>query len=227
MVSGIIVAAGNGTRMGFKKQFMELCGKPLLAYSLIALQQSKTDEIIVVTGRDDIKTVEIMAKEHGITKLKCVVAGGEQRSDSVRNGLSEALGEYVLIHDGARPFVTAYEINSLIDNVKTYKAATLAYPVVDTIKQIDGDGVITATVPRDNLWAASTPQGFETKLITEAHNRCSREGAMLTDDCSAAEYCGYKVKIIPCSDMNIKITTPKDIAFAKAVLEGSEIRENR
>ena len=220
MVSCIIAAAGSGTRIGFKKQFMELCGIPLISYSLNVFEKSSVDEIVVVTAEEDIFTVKAIAEDFGITKLKSVVAGGKTRSESVMNGLSAVTGEYVLIHDGARPFVKPEEIERLIETVKECNAAALGYPIVDTVKRIDNAGCVIETVPRDCLIAASTPQGFQTQLIRNAHRKAAEDGCLLTDDCSAAEYCGHIVKMIQCSDENIKITTPKDIAFAEAIMEG-------
>ena len=220
MVSAVIAAAGSGTRIGFKKQFMELRGMPLLAYSLQAFQESTVDEIVVVTAEEDIFTVKDIAESFDITKLTAVVRGGATRCESVMNGLSAVSGDYVLIHDGARPFVADYEIDGLIDEVIQCKAATLGYPIVDTVKWVK-NGYIENTVPREVLLAAATPQGFETELIKKAHIKAAKDGISLTDDCSAAEYCGHKVKMIPCRDINIKITTAKDVIFAEAILEAS------
>ena len=221
MVSAIIAAAGSGTRIGFKKQFMELRGIPLLAYSLQSFQDSTVDEIVVVTAEEDIFTVKKIAEDYGITKLKSVVRGGATRSESVTNGLSAISGDYVLIHDGARPFVADFEIDELIDEVLQCKAAALGYPIVDTVKLVKG-GYVEKTVPREVLVAAATPQGFETELIKNSHKKAAKDGLSLTDDCSAAEYCGHKVKMIPCRDINIKITTTKDVIFAEAILEASQ-----
>ena len=221
MVSAVIAAAGSGTRIGFKKQFADLRGMPVLAYSLRAFQNSVVDEIVVVTAEEDTATVREIAEKYSISKLKSVVKGGKTRSESVMNGLSAVSGDYVLIHDGARPFIESKEIDELTDEVIRTKAAALGYPVVDTIKQVS-DGWIEKTIPRETLMAAATPQGFETKLITEAHKKAIEDGALLTDDCSAAEYCGHRVKMLSCRDINIKITTAKDIIFAEAVLEASD-----
>ena len=220
MVSAIIAAAGSGTRIGFKKQFMELCGMPVLAYSMQAFQDSVIDEIVVVTAEEDIFRVKEIAEDYGITKLKAVVRGGDTRSQSVINGLSAVSGDYVLIHDGARPFVADFEIDSLVDEVVKNGAAALGYPIVDTVKWVK-DGFVEKTVPRSSLMAAATPQGFKTELIKKAHEKAVCDGVSLTDDCSAAEYAGHPVKMIQCRDINIKITTAKDVTFAEAILEAS------
>lgn len=218
MISCILAAAGSGVRIGFKKQFYEIKNLPVLAYSLKAFEASVVDEIIVVTSKDDILFVEEMAKKYGISKLSAVVSGGNTRAESVMNGLSKVSGDYVLIHDGARPFITTDEINGICSSVLKNDAVVAGYKVVDTIKKIDGDKV-SKTIDRSTLFAAATPQGFKTSLIKDAYEKALSMGAVLTDDSSAVELTGHPVHTFLCSDRNVKITTQKDIIFAEAMLE--------
>lgn len=219
MISAIVVAAGSGSRMGCKKQFMTICGAPLISYTLSVFQKSEADEIILVTAKEDTDKMRKIADEYGISKLKAIIPGGAERSDSVMSGLSSASGEFVLIHDGARPFIKPEEISEAISAVKKYDAVCLGYPVKDTIKITDGNGYIKSTPERSALFAAATPQCFKTELIKSAYEKIKHAGAAVTDDSSAAEYAGVKVKIIPCSYENIKITTPEDTAAAEAIIK--------
>ena len=218
MISCVLAAAGSGVRIGFKKQFFEINEKPVLYYSLMAFEKSSVDEIVVVTSKDDISLVKKIAEDFGISKVSSVIEGGNTRAESVMNGISAAKGDYVLIHDGARPFIKPDEIDSICELVKETDAVVAGYPVVDTIKTME-DGIVTKTVPRSSLLSAATPQAFKTELILKAYENALNAGAELTDDSSAVEFLGHPVKAFYCSDRNIKITTPKDIILAKAMLE--------
>lgn len=219
MVSAIIVAAGKGSRMGCKKQFMEILGAPLISYTLRVFENSAADEIILVTADEDIGQMQKIAQEFGIKKLSAIAAGGKERSDSVISGLRIAKGDYVLIHDGARPFVTIKEIEAAISEVKKHDAVCLGFPVKDTIKITDDNGYIKSTPDRSTLFAAATPQCFRTDIIRSAYKKIKADGFFVTDDCSAAEICGVKVKILPCSYENIKITTAEDVQIAEAIIK--------
>lgn len=227
MISAIILAAGNGTRMGCKKQFMNIHGNPLISYTLEVFEESETDEIILVTAKDDINEMRKIADKHGISKLKKIVTGGAERSDSVINGLSYVNGEYVLIHDGARPFIKKDEISGAISEVKKYGAVCMGYPVKDTIKIIKQNGFVDSTPNRNFLFAAATPQCFKTELIKSAYKKTSDDRYFVTDDCMAAEHIGIKIKTLPCSYENIKITTPEDIANAESIIKRRIENENR
>ena len=208
MISAIVVAAGSGRRMGCKKQFMTIFGAPLISYTLTVFQESEADEIILVTAEEDMKKMQKIAEEYDISKLIAIVPGG-----------ASASGEFVLIHDGARPFIKTEEISEAISAVKKYDAICLGYPVKDTIKITDSDGYIKSTPERSSLFAAATPQCFRTELIKSAYEKIKHDGIRVTDDSSAVEYGGTKVKIIPCSYENIKITTPEDAAAAEAIIK--------
>lgn len=219
MISAVIAAAGSGRRMGCKKQFIELLGAPVISYTLSVFERSEVDEIIVVTAEEDIEKMRKIADKYGISKLRAIVPGGAERSDSVMAGLSCVMGETVLIHDGARPFVKTEEISEAISAAEKYGAACLGYPVKDTIKITDGSGTVVSTPERSRLFAAATPQAFRTELIKSAYAKVKESGAFVTDDSSAAEFAGETVKVIPCSYENIKITTPEDLPAAEAILK--------
>lgn len=213
----VIAAGGMGKRMGvgFPKQFILLDDKPILLHTAEKFEKcSEIDEIIVVTEKDSIALTKEILK--GIKKLKAVVPGGAERQNSVFNGLN-ALSEdidYVLIHDGVRPFIENSNILKIIEEVKVYKACVMGVKTKDTIKICTPEGIVADTPKRDLLWNAQTPQTFEVKLIKEAYRRIIEKGISVTDDSMAAEYMGIKVKMTEGSYSNIKITTPEDLPRA-------------
>lgn len=229
-ISAIIAAAGKGTRMNTEvsKQFIKLNGIPVLAKTLRVFESAdKIDEIIIVTGREDISYVSKLVKEYGITKLSAIVEGGATRQESVYNGLLKARGNIVLIHDGARPFVEAEKINSLTDVLKEYDGAALGIPVTDTLKVTDENGAIKGTVDRCGLYSIQTPQGFKKEVIIKAHKRAMSDGLEVTDDCALCESMGIKVKVVKGSSTNIKITYPDDLKIAKGINSEKEEKKMR
>lgn len=220
--SAVVVAAGNSTRMGggCNKQLLMLADMPVLAHTLSAFSAAEEIfEIIVVTRDQDILLIQDLIKEFSIRKVKAVIPGGTSRQESVFRGLSEVTGERVLIHDGARPFITAEEIKAVISSLDECCAAALGVAVRDTVKRIDGNQMVRETIPRENLVQVQTPQGFHTKEILAAHKKAAEEGIEVTDDCALAEYIGIPVRILPGSRRNLKITTPEDVALAQALQE--------
>ncbi|MBR5152964.1 MAG: 2-C-methyl-D-erythritol 4-phosphate cytidylyltransferase [Clostridia bacterium] len=218
-ISVVIVAAGNSSRMGgVNKQFLFLGKTPVLVHSLRIFDNlSEIGEIILVTRSDDMDAVKSMLTAYDIKKVKTVVPGGASRQESVCIGLEAVACNQVLIHDGARPFASKTEILDVIDALKTYDAAVVGVPVKDTIKRVTNDGIVVETVPRDELVAVMTPQGFRTSVIREAYEKANADKILLTDDTSAAEYIGVPVKVIQGSYENIKITTPEDILYGEAI----------
>lgn len=215
MVSAVIVAAGQGRRMGagMNKVYLPLCGRTVIETTLAPFCNSdKIDEIIVVT--DDVEKCKSVVC--GIPKVKAVVLGGATRQQSVRNGLSAASGEFVAIHDGARALITENEIEKVIDAGKKYGAATLGVRCKDTIKRIDSDGFIEKTENRDFLYQVQTPQVFKRLEIIKMHEMAHSD---FTDDCSVLESFGKRIKMVEGSYENIKITTPEDIEVAEKILE--------
>jgi len=222
----IIPAAGSGQRMDnkVKKPYITLQGLPLLAYTLRVFDdaQAIAQLIITVSPGDEEYCRREVVERYGIKKMVSVVAGGDRRQDSVRNGLA-AVGEeadLIMIHDGARPFVTVQMITDALEVTMRKRATTMAVPVKDTVTVVTKDTeVIERTLERDRLYLIQTPQTFERSLISEAHRRAFTEGFAGTDDASLVERLGVPVSIIRGSYDNIKITTQEDLLFAEALLQ--------
>ncbi len=222
-IAAIVLAGGSGTRMGSacKKQYLSLNGRPVLFYALQAFQESLVDEIILVTNEPDYCREAILQK-YGLNKVSKLVAGGERRQDSVYAGLLAARGcAYVLIHDGARPFLTQDIIETSVAAAEQYAACAVGVPAKDTIKLEDGRGFAERTLPRERIWQIQTPQTFSYPLILEAYRKIQTERAVqITDDAMAVEYAqNQKVRLIMGSYDNIKLTTPEDMAVAEAFLK--------
>lgn len=221
-VSAIVLAGGSGKRMGgqCKKQYMSLGEKPVLYYSLKAFQESNVDEIILVTNEKEYCQNEIVQKYH-LDKVTKIVSGGAERYNSVYKGLQAIEKcEYVLIHDGARPFLTQKMIADSIENVRIFQACVVGMPVKDTIKIADKENYVKETPVRESLWQIQTPQTFSYSLILEAYKRVIKEQPEgITDDAMVIEYCNQvKVKLIWGNYNNIKITTQEDMVIAEALL---------
>lgn len=226
MVSAIVLAAGSGSRMRLKtaKQFISVGEYPLIYYALKTFEASIVDEIIVVTRKEDIEYLkkEIVERYH-FTKVRRIVAGGKERYDSVENGIKacDKRNKIIMIHDGARPFITNKMILDSISATRRYKACTVAVPVKDTIKVVDKAGFGVSTPDRSALYQIQTPQTFDRDLLLEAYDRLRASGDRdITDDTMIVErYIDQKVKIIEGSYENIKVTTPEDLLVAKALLK--------
>lgn len=225
-IAAIILAAGKGSRMhaDCPKQFMDLYGKPVLFYSLQAFSScDQIDEIVLVTGEKNIEYCrKSLVDRYEIPKVKSVVSGGSERYWSVFNGLKEVKDcEYVLIHDSARPCVTADIINRSIDEVKKTNACTVGVPVKDTIKIVDEEGMGIETPNRDTLWQIQTPQSFSVELLLHAYEKMRRENAVdITDDTMIVErFAGVNSRVIFGDYCNIKITTPEDLETVKIFFE--------
>lgn len=225
--SAIILAAGRGSRMksNVPKQYMQINDKPVLYYSMSAFEGSDVDEIIVVTGAEEVEYCknEIIEK-YGFKKVSAVVCGGAERYNSVMNGLLAVSKDtdYVFIHDGARPCVTRKVIDNCYADVKKYGAAVAAVPVKDTIKIADEQGFAKLTPDRSSLWQIQTPQCFSYKLALSAYKTMISDDnkGNITDDAMVIEkYTDVKVKLTMGEYNNIKITTPEDIAVVQADLE--------
>lgn len=223
----VILAAGNSTRMGGKinKQLYELCGKPVLAHTLLAYQKCPLiKEIVVVTRPTEFDEVFEIAKKYGIKKLKRITAGGATRQDSAKNGvdkLSEEI-QYVAIADGARCLTTPLQIAQVCLKAYRHKAASAAHAVADSMKRATPSGFITETVDREHLWAVQTPQIFHKALYHAAVLNAERTGFTATDDNALIEHLGYRIRLVECGGENLKITTQKDLALAEAILAHRE-----
>lgn len=217
-IAVIIAAAGSGNRMGsgIPKQYLEIMGKPVLTRAVEAFaQNASTDEIYVVVHQDYVETSR---KEYCSSKIKQIVSGGAERQDSVYAALSvlPADVDFVLVHDGARPFVTNDSIDALIESTVSHGAAVMAVPVKDTIKAAE-DEVFTKTLDRSRLYSIQTPQGFNRKLLTTAYQKAFAENFYGTDDAVLVEKMGEKVYLVKGDYNNIKITTKEDVAVGEAI----------
>ena len=223
--TAIVLAAGQGKRMHSKvqKQFLEIQGYPVLYYSLRCFQESPLiQDIILVTGEDALSYCkEEIVKKYGFTKVSNVIAGGKERYDSVYAGLCECRDcEYVLIHDGARPFVTEEILKRGLQKVKETGACVIGMPSKDTVKLSDEEGYVKETPNRKCVWTIQTPQIFSYSLIREAHDSIrQKDMSKITDDAMVIEQeTGVKVALAEGSYQNIKITTPEDLYIAEAFL---------
>jgi 2-C-methyl-D-erythritol 4-phosphate cytidylyltransferase len=229
-VVAIVPAAGMGKRFGpgTKKPFQNLSGKPLIVWSLEALESvHEIGEIIPVLMKEDMEYGQRVFEEYGLRKVKKIAPGGKERQDSVYNGLKlvDDTRSIVLIHDGVRPLIEKDLIEKGIMEMKrpvetsakedeAFDGVVLGVPVKDTIKEVKA-GFIRRTLKRESLYAIQTPQIFTIKKILDAYEKAAKEGFYSTDDSALLERYGGKVKVISGSYMNIKITTPEDLGIAE------------
>lgn len=220
MLSAIIVAAGSSERMGFDKLFALVSGQPVIAHTIAAFERTDCVGEIILVGRAE-SLGELRKLIGQATKVKQIVAGGAERSDSVRAGL-EHLGpksDFVAVHDAARPMITPEKITRVFEVARNKGAATLAEPVNDTLKRADGDLAVTGPVDREGVYAMQTPQVFEKKLLEEAYDLVAKKKISVTDEVSAVELLGRKIMLVPNHDFNFKITYPRDLPLAEFVLK--------
>lgn len=224
--TAIVLAAGQGKRMGteVQKQYLEIQGKPILYYSMVAFETSNIiDEIILVVGEGQVEYCEKeIVSKYGFRKVKAIVVGGKERYHSVWSGLSQISEEgIVFIHDGARPFLTEEMLQRAYESVLENKACVLGMPVKDTIKISDKASFAKETPERKYVWQVQTPQVFDVSLIKEAYRRLmENENDTITDDAMVVEtMLGRRVKLVEGSYKNIKITTPEDLQIAEMFLE--------
>ena len=223
--AAIVLAAGSGKRMNSQvhKQYLIIQDRPVLYYSLKEFQDSAVDEIVLVVGKgeEEFCRREIVDK-YGISKVKAIVEGGKERYHSVFEGLKQTSdADYVLIHDGARPFVTEDIICRSIDTVKKEKACVVGMPVKDTIKIATEDTYASVTPDRRLVWMIQTPQAFSYPEILQAYEKIIADGDdSVTDDAMVLEHAAHMpVKLIEGSYHNIKITTPEDMKIAEMFLK--------
>jgi 2-C-methyl-D-erythritol 4-phosphate cytidylyltransferase len=220
--SAVVVAAGSGSRMKLKekKQFVKIGGVPLLARTLLMFENcSLINEIIVVVSKEDISHCKRkIIEKYKLYKVKTIIAGGENRQESVFNGLLETspYSDLIMIQDGARPFTDGNVIKRCIEAASEYGASVPAVKVKDTIKRVGDEGFIIETVDRSALWSVQTPQTFKRDIIIDAHIKASKD-VTYTDDSMMAESIGINVKIVDGSYHNIKITTQDDLITAEAI----------
>lgn len=220
-ITAVIVAGGKGTRMGADKNkvFLKIMDKEVLFYTISAFENnSRTDNIIIVTGKNDMDECIQLVQTYRFNKVTVITEGGATRQQSVMRGLMKADGDIVLIHDGARALVTDEEINNSIDDCIKYGASAVGVTCKDTLKNADNSGFISGTVDRESTYLIQTPQVFYLKEILSLHKKAVSEGFEATDDCMIAERYGVKIKISAGSYDNIKLTTPEDMIIGEGIL---------
>ncbi len=208
MKACVILAAGEGRRLGLRKQFIEIQGKPLFMYS-VEKALKIFDEVILVLPRDAISRVSV---PEGVKKVE----GGKERQDSVLNGILETEAEVVVIHDAARPLATE-EMFREVSNLGEFDGKIVAVPSRDTIKEVSNETVLR-TVDRSHIWLSQTPQAFKRKVLLECHFRARNEGFYGTDDASLLERYGYRVGVVMGSYWNVKVTYREDLQFLEKLL---------
>lgn len=226
--TAIVLAAGQGSRMGTKvqKQYLEIQEKPVLYYSLETFEQSNiiSDVVLVVgAGQEEYCKEEIVDK-YAFKKVSKIIPGGRERYESVYLGLAAMQGtgaEYVFIHDGARPFVDEEMLDRAYQTVKECNACVVGMPSKDTIKVVNDENVVVETPKRKYLWQVQTPQVFSYELIKDAYfELMEKDNIQVTDDAMVLEIIkGLPVKLVEGSYENIKITTPEDLYVAEAFLK--------
>ncbi|HEY1120869.1 MAG TPA: 2-C-methyl-D-erythritol 4-phosphate cytidylyltransferase [Haloferula sp.] len=225
--AAVIVASGSSRRMGFDKLAAEIHGKSVLAHTVDAFMRATgISRVIVVCPEDRFRLLENEIHTKPLERVE----GGENRQDSVANGLA-ALGAedmLVAVHDGARPLVRPEAIDECIEAARKYGAATLAHAVADTLKKADDEGFSRYPVDRANLWAMGTPQIFRTSLLRRAYAGIIERQTIVTDEVSVVEAMGISTKLVVSNFPNPKITVPADIALATALLaqgiEGDDLK---
>lgn len=224
-VTAVVTAAGSGRRMGtpLPKQFLKIGGKTVLEKAVEPFEASEhVDEIIVVGSSEFLELCTGLCRQ--FSKFSRAVAGGKERQDSVRNALNLVEDGYVLIHDGARPYVDMETIMRVLEAAAGTGAAVAAAPVKDTVRQTrGGDNTDSITLPRDRLYSVQTPQGFDVALIREAYAAAEAEGFLGTDDGGLAERAGHPVTIVEGSYRNIKITTQEDLPMETRIGTGFDV----
>lgn len=223
LCSAVIVAAGFSRRMGGEdsKQFLPLCGVPVIVHTLRAFEAAREVQTCVVVCRgEDCERMRSLAEKYGLHKASAFVPGGETRQRSVAAGIAAVPREagWLAIHDGARPLVTPQEIDGCIRDAREYGASALCVPVKDTLKVTDEAGFVVSTPPRGQLRAVQTPQVFERAAYERALRQAESDGKDYTDDCQLLEHMGLRVHLYPGSYNNIKLTTSGDVPVAEAAL---------
>jgi 2-C-methyl-D-erythritol 4-phosphate cytidylyltransferase len=223
MGSALIVAAGKGTRMGqnVDKLFLEVAGRPVLAHTWERFERARCVDEIVLVVRDGMQgSFKEMAQRFGFKKPFSLIAGGQQRQDSVFNGLRalRSDSEIVAIQDAARPCTSEQLIEATIDAAKQVGAAVAAQPVNDTIKESADGKIVSQTLDRSRLWAVQTPQTFRVTIIRRALSEARTRGLSLTDDTAACELIGQPVQLVIGSEPNPKVTRPEDLPYIELLL---------
>lgn len=221
MLSAIIVAGGSSHRMGFDKLLALLGDKPVLAHTIEAFERTgSVPEIILVARAERVAEFEELVRQGNFEKVRRIVAGGKRRQDSVQAGLDSISADtsYIAVHDAARPLVTPEQIERVFVLAREHGGASLAAPVTDTLKRADENQCVVGSVARESLHAMQTPQIFARDLLERAYATAAEEKLTVTDEVSAVEHIGGTVVLLPNDEWNVKITYPRDLLLAQAVL---------
>ncbi|MBI3406524.1 MAG: 2-C-methyl-D-erythritol 4-phosphate cytidylyltransferase [Acidobacteria bacterium] len=233
-IAAILPAAGMGTRMGTDtpKQFMELDGVPVVIFTLRRLAQCKEiTDFLIATRAEDVSGLESRVNGERLSQTVRVLRGGGTRQESVSHALAEVAAdcELVVVHDAVRPFVTREQIKRVIAEARARGAAILGIPAIDTVKEVkraslpQDVALISATIPRERIVLAQTPQAFHTALLKEAFARAQADGVTGSDEAMLVERLGHEVFVVQGSDRNIKITRPADMELARFYLEQEKV----
>lgn len=223
----IILAAGKSKRTGkVNKIFYQIERKPLIFYPILAFERNpQIKKIVLVVRKKDFKTLLSLVERYKFKKVAKIIKGGKERQDSAYRGLKAAenlgakTGDLILFHNAANPLVSKKEILNVIKIAKKYKAVLVAQPLKDTLKKSSRATFVQKTIPRENLWLAQTPQAIEYTLACRAFQEAKKDKFWGTDDVSLVERLGKKVKIVPASLQNIKVTTKEDLGIIKILLK--------
>jgi 2-C-methyl-D-erythritol 4-phosphate cytidylyltransferase len=229
-IAAIVPAAGLGTRMGtdVPKQFLEIDGRPLVIFTLRKLAAcAEITDFFIATRAEDVVVLEDKVAKCGLGRPARVIHGGDTRQQSVANALAQVdpSTEVVLVHDAVRPFVTLEQIERLIAEARGRGAAILGIPAIDTVKEVkraslpEDVALITATIPRERIVLAQTPQAFRYALLREAFRRAQQDDATGSDEAQLVERLGHDVFVVLGSERNLKITRPRDMDLARFYLE--------
>lgn len=226
MTIAIILAAGKSRRLkGVNKIFYKIRGKPLIFYTLSVFEKNpQIDKIILVTREKFLKNTFSLIKKYKFKKVVKIIKGGKERQDSAFSALKMAeklkakAGDLILFHNGANPLISQEEIFNVIKAAKKHKAALSAQPVKDTLKKVTKHGFVIKTIDRKNIYSAQTPQVIEYQLAKKAFEKAFKEKFYGTDDIALVEKLKKKVKVVPCSYKNIKVTTKEDLEIIEKLL---------
>jgi 2-C-methyl-D-erythritol 4-phosphate cytidylyltransferase len=219
-ISVIIPAAGKGKRFKGEDKLLKKIGRyPVIIHTLKAFEKSpEIDEIVLVVQKKKIKFYKNLIENYNFKKVKKIVKGGKERQDSVYNGIRSLKysPEFLIIHDGDRPFLKKSLLKKIIKELRKNQAVICGVPLKETVKEVENSQIVK-TLKREKLWHIQTPQAFNFEIIKKAHQKAKEENFYSTDDSALLERLGYSVKIIKGSYSNIKITTYEDFLYAKSI----------
>ena len=219
-VTCVLPCGGVGARMGAGKNklFLPLLGRSVISYTLRAMEEARlVSEIVLSAKEGEEETLLAACRAAGLTKPVHLAPGGEERQQSVKNGVRLAAHDWVLVHDGARSLILPEEVDRVIEDAFCYGAAAMGVYMKDTVKRVK-DGRITVTVPREDLVRIQTPQVFQKKDYLRAAQKAEEEGFVATDECALLERIGIFAALTEGSEENLKLTTPDDLSVAESIL---------